>query len=58
MTLDEKDSICDISKKIDFIGVMLLAWDLDSVDIGEDEKNGFYTLLIEAKEQLIAISNK
>ena len=57
MTMEDFDKIVSARKHLHFMSGMMLAWDLDSVEIGEPEKDGFWYMLECVKKDLETIEN-
>ena len=55
MKTDDIDKIISARKNLHFMSGMMLAWDLESIEIGENEKDGFWYMLECIKKELESI---
>jgi len=52
MKTDDIDKVISARKNLHFMSSMILAWDLDSIEIGEEEKCGIFFMLECIKHEL------
>jgi len=52
MTDDEFEKIQSVRRHLHFMSGVMLAWDLDSIEIGEEEKDGFWHMLECMKQEV------
>ena len=45
MTQTQRDIIQQSTKQLEFMGGMLLAWDMDAIEFGEAEKDGIFYMI-------------
>ena len=56
MSLEEYDKIESVKNQLHFMSGMMLAWDVDSIEIGQVEKDGFWYMLECVKKELESIT--
>ena len=56
MNEDQIDTIISVRKNLHFMSGMMLAWDTDSIEIGQDEKDSFWFMLECIKKELESIN--
>ena len=55
MSSKDFDTIISVKKNLHFMSGMMLAWDTDSIEIGQDEKDGFWFMLECIRKELEGI---
>lgn len=55
MNEDQRDTIVSVKKNLHFMSGMMLAWDTESMEIGQEEKDGFWFMLECIKKELESI---
>ena len=58
MTVKQIDTVNSIDQQLDFMGAMLLAWDIDSVEFDQLAKDGFFYMLENIRRDLKTINKK
>jgi len=52
MTEDAFEKLESVRRHLHFMSGVMLAWDLDSIEIGEEEKDGFWHMLECMKQEV------
>jgi hypothetical protein len=55
MTTTQQDIIHSVAKQLEFMGGMILAWNTDAIEIGENEKDGIFYMIECLRKELKTI---
>jgi len=56
MTTTQQDIIHSVTKQLEFMGGMLLAWDLDAIEFGATERDGVFYMLECLRKELNSVA--